>query len=102
MWSEPVVRRHTPAWRMVMSSRTRQAGLALLVMISLLLAGGAAPRLVFASSVGSVTFSGSPQTGGARATWTVGFTNTGGGALAAGDTITVAFNTGFTVPTGQT
>ena len=49
-------------------------------------------------SVSSVTFAGSPQTGGARSTWTVGFTTSSTGTLASGSTITVVFNPGFTVP----
>ncbi len=56
-------------------------------------------------SVSNVSFAGSPQTGGARSTWTVGFkTSPGnpGGALAAGSTITVAFNSAFSVPASPT
>ena len=49
-------------------------------------------------SVSSVTFAGSPQTALARSTWTVGFTTSSTGTLAAGSTITVVFNGGFTVP----
>src|SRR5207237_1294089 len=50
-------------------------------------------------SVSTITFTGSPQTGSARSDWTVGFkTSNPGGALAAGSTITVVFNGGFTVP----
>ena len=49
-------------------------------------------------SVSSVTFAGSPQSALARSTWTVGFTTSSTGTLAAGSTITVVFNGGFTVP----
>src|SRR5439155_885169 len=49
-------------------------------------------------SVSLVTFTGSPQTASARSNWTVGFKTGGSGALAAGDTITIVFNSGFTVP----
>ncbi|HET7146118.1 MAG TPA: hypothetical protein VFI10_02870, partial [Gaiellaceae bacterium] len=50
------------------------------------------------TKVTAVSFSGAPQTGGALSTWTVGFTSTSTGALAAGDTLTIVFNSGFTVP----
>ncbi len=49
-------------------------------------------------SVSSVTFAGSPQTGLARSTWTVGFTTSSTGTLTTGSTITAVFNAGFTVP----
>jgi hypothetical protein len=42
-----------------------------------------------------VSFSGAPQTGGSSATWTVGFTTSASGALAAGDKIIVTFNSSF-------
>ncbi|MFD7156240.1 hypothetical protein ACFV9C_16650 [Kribbella sp. NPDC059898] len=57
------------------------------------------PAAFAAGGLSGVTFSGSPQTGGATATWTVGFTTSSGqaGALGAGDTITVTFNSAFGV-----
>ncbi|MFF0264099.1 hypothetical protein [Kribbella sp. NPDC004536] len=54
------------------------------------------PTAFAVSGLSGVTFAGSPQTGGATATWAVGFTTSSGqGALAAGDTITVTFNSAF-------
>ncbi len=50
----------------------------------------------------AVTFAGSPQTGVARSTWTIGFTSTTTGALKVGDTITVGFAAGFSVPATPT
>ena len=50
------------------------------------------------AAYGNVSFSGNPQTSSAPSTWTIGFSTSGSGALAAGDTITVVFNAGFTVP----
>ena len=55
-----------------------------------------------ATAPSAVSFSGAPQTGGAHSTWTVGFTTSASGALAAGDTITGVFNSGFTVPATPT
>ncbi len=46
-------------------------------------------------SVTTVSFAGSPQTAGARSSWTVGFTSSSTGTLSAGSTITVAFNAAF-------
>src|SRR5205823_4407095 len=43
-------------------------------------------------------FTGSPQTAGALARWTVGFTPTATGALAAGDMVTASFAAGYVVP----
>src|SRR5262249_57368380 len=61
-----------------------------------------ASAIVIASPVTGVSFAGSPQTGGARSDWTVGFTTSSSGALAAASTITIAFNAGFTVPATPT
>ncbi len=47
------------------------------------------------TSVGAVTFSGTPLAAGSRSAWTVAFTASGSGALAAGDTITITLPTGF-------
>ena len=57
-----------------------------------------------ATSVSGVSFTGSPQTGGARASWTVGFTssNTTGAALVAGAKITTIFPAGFAIPATPT
>ena len=44
------------------------------------------------------SFTGSPQTASARATWTIGFTTSATGALRAGDTITVGFSARFSIP----
>lgn len=54
----------------------------------------------YAFAISTVSFTGSPQTAGATATWTVGFTTANGnaGALGPGDTITVKFNPSFTAP----
>ena len=48
----------------------------------------------------AVTFAGAPQNGGARSTWTVGYTATT--ALKAGDTITISIPAGFAIPTSPT
>jgi hypothetical protein len=53
----------------------------------------------FASNVGSVTFAGSSPTTGAVASWTVGFTTAGQGALGPNGTITAKFPSAFTMPT---
>jgi hypothetical protein len=51
-----------------------------------------------ASNVSNVSFTGATQAAGATTNWTVGFTTSSGqGALASGNTITVAFASGFTV-----
>jgi hypothetical protein len=53
----------------------------------------------FATSVSSVSFSGSTQAGRAtNASWTVGFTTSPSGSLKKNSTITVAFASGFVVP----
>ena len=53
-------------------------------------------------AVTTVTFAGSPQTGGARSMWTVGFTTSATGSLVGGNTITVNFGTFPTVPATPT
>jgi hypothetical protein len=61
-----------------------------------------AVTIAAATSTTAPTFTGSPQTGGARSTWTVGFTSSATGALTTGDTITVVFPATFTVPASPT
>ncbi|HEX6788752.1 MAG TPA: hypothetical protein VF091_05865, partial [Gaiellaceae bacterium] len=61
-----------------------------------------ASAIVIASPVTAVSFSGAPQTGGARSDWTVGFTSSSSGSLTAGSTITIGFNAGFSVPATPT
>ena len=60
----------------------------------------AAITIAAATAPTAVTFAGAPQTGLARATWTVGYTATT--ALKAADTITVGFPAGFSIPTNPT
>jgi hypothetical protein len=48
-----------------------------------------------ATAVTAVSFSPGSSTYGASTTWTVGFTTTASGALAAGDVLTVTFDSGF-------
>lgn len=82
---------------MMMSlKRFRLAGvLALLVGIGIF----TGPTAIAASGVSAVTFSSSSSIGRATADWTIGFkTSNGSGALAAGSTILVTFNTNFSVP----
>src|SRR4029079_1144700 len=55
-----------------------------------------------AASVTSVSFSGSTQAPSASANWTEGFTTSSTGAMAVGDTITIVFPAGFTVPAAPT
>lgn len=64
----------------------------------------AAVVIAAATSPSGVSFVGSPQTGGARASWTVGFTssNTAGAALAAGSKVTTVFPAGFAIPATPT
>ncbi len=62
----------------------------------------AAITIAAATQTGAPTFTGVPQTGSARSTWTVGFTASASGALAAGDTITTVFPAGFTIPATPT
>ncbi len=50
----------------------------------------------------AVSFSGSPQTANASSTWSVGFTTSPSGKLAAGNTITATFNSNVTVPATPT
>ena len=50
------------------------------------------------ATVSSVSFSGATQSAGTVTTWTVGFRSSVAGALATGDTITVAFNVNFVTP----
>src|SRR5439155_1328280 len=57
---------------------------------------------VAAASPTNVTFTAPLQTAGAVETWTVGFKTTSGGALAAGDDVTVNFDNHFTVPASPT
>ena len=59
---------------------------------------GAAIVIPASTSPSAISFAGSPQTAGARSTWTLGFTAGSAGSLAAGDTITAVLNSGFTVP----
>ena len=49
-----------------------------------------------------VSFTGSPQSGNARSTWTVGYTATATGALKTGDAITIGFAAGFSIPANPT
>ncbi|MEV6416806.1 hypothetical protein [Kribbella sp. NPDC051718] len=72
------------------------AVVATLVGVTLSIVGGPA---AFAATSG-VTFVGTPQTGGATASWQIGFTtaNGSGGDLAAGNTVIVTFNSSFTLP----
>ena len=65
-------------------------------------ANAAAVTITAASTPTSVTFAGAPQTAGAESKWTVGFTSSATGSLRAGDTITVGFPTGFSVPAAPT
>jgi hypothetical protein len=55
-----------------------------------------------AGTVGAVTFTGSSQASGTVSTWTVGFTTSTTGALAAGAKVSVVFNTSFLVPSTPT
>ena len=55
-----------------------------------------------ATSPSAVSFTGAPQTGGARGTWTIGYTASASGALKAGDTIVVNFAAGFSIPSNPT
>ncbi|HQT99529.1 MAG TPA: hypothetical protein PLG60_03390, partial [Acidimicrobiales bacterium] len=48
--------------------------------------------------VSSVTFSGSPATAHSTSSWTASFKSSSSGALATGDTISIAFPTAFSVP----
>ena len=50
----------------------------------------------------AVTFTGAPQTQGARSTWTIGYTASATGALKTGDTISIGFSTGFSIPANPT
>lgn len=69
---------------------------ATLVGVSISIVGGSA---AFANTSG-VTFGGTPQTGGATASWQIGLTTANGNAgdLAAGNTVIVTFNSAFTEP----
>ncbi|MGW6199660.1 hypothetical protein ACWF0M_26150 [Kribbella sp. NPDC055110] len=60
----------------------------------------ASPAAFAASGVSNVTFTSSSFVGGATADWTIGFktSNGSGGALGAGGTIAVTFNTAFVEP----
>ena len=46
----------------------------------------------------AVTFAGSPQTAGALATWTAGFTSSASGPIPEGGVVTVTFHSSFVVP----
>ena len=63
---------------------------------------GATVTIGAATTPTGVSFTGSPQTGVARSTWTIGYTATATGALKVGDTITVGFAAGFSVPANPT
>src|SRR5205814_2739506 len=65
-------------------------------------ASPASPVVITAGVVTGVTFAGSPQTAGATANWTVGFTPTAVGALSATKTVTATFASGFVAPASPT
>ncbi|MEU0095669.1 hypothetical protein [Kribbella sp. NPDC006257] len=55
---------------------------------------------VASAATSGVTFAGTPQTGGATASWQIGFATANGsaGILAGGNTVTVTFDPAFAVP----
>ena len=88
-------------------SLTRLLRASLLVFATFLVGAAgilsSAPRVAEAAAPTAITYSGSAANTGLAntpTTWTVGFTSTASGALAAGGTITVQFHSAFTVPTG--
>jgi hypothetical protein len=65
-------------------------------------AGNPPSAILISNAPTNISFAGSPQTGGARSDWTESFKTSAAGALAAGGTITIVFNAGFTIPATPT